>query len=253
MTRTGLAEWRAAAQAILFTATGALAASAMAAPAVGGARFAPPSRHPLILARKVVRELPGGAAIVAIRRYRVFFRPVDGGWQLDGALIASEIDAPPRLAAIAALERDRADDGLFPINLDHAGRIIAEPAADMGRAAVGGALDAAKRSASRVAASAPADGFLAQIGAAATSPQGGLTRWPQALFLPHGLSGTSEQAFSLPDGSLGSVQISLQSEPAPGMATMGHAARVVVTQAAGTRRVAREEWTLGPFAPPHKP
>ena len=57
----------------------------------------------------------------------------------------------------------------------------------------------------------------------------------------------------LPDGSDGSVLVLLDSEAAPALATMGRARRTVVTQVAGTRRVAREEWTLGPIAPRVKP
>ena len=211
--------------------------------------FAPPSGRPLILARTVVRELPGGAAIVATRRYRVTFHPVSGGWEVVGALVSSEINVPPALAALAAIERARPDDGMFPILLDHAGRIVAEPVAGMGREAVAGAVGAA----GPIVGPEPATGFIIQIGAAAAAPGGGLTSWPEALFLPDGLSGTTEQAFALPDGSAGTVRVSLECDPAPGMATMGRAARTVVTQAAGTRRVAREEWTLAADVKPARP
>lgn len=243
------AEWRAAAHAVLLVGAGTLAVSAVAGPMVETQAFAPPSGRPLILARKLVRELPGGAAIVATRRYRVTFRPVSGGWEVDGVLIASEIDVPPALAAIAAIERARPDDGMFPIQLDHAGRIVAEPTAGLGREAVAGAVGTANH---RVG-SAPAAGFIAGIGAAAATQGGGLTSWPEALFLPGGMSGTTGQAFALPDGSAGSVRVSLESAPAVGMATMGRAARIIVTQAAGTRRVAREEWTLAADEDPVRP
>lgn len=237
---TRVAHWRAAGHAALLVGAGLLAQPLVAGPAVEAAAFAPPDGRPLILARKVVRELPGGAAIVATRRYRVTFRPVADGWEVDGALVSSEIDVPPSLAALAAIERARPDDGMFPIMLDHTGRIVAEPTTGFGREVVAGAISEA----SQVSGRAQATGFIAQIGAAAATSGGGLTSWPEALFLPDGLSGTTEQAFDLPDGSTGSVRVSLDCDAAPGMATMGRAARTVVTQAAGTRRVAREEWTL---------
>ena len=251
MTRGGgLAEWRAAIHAALL-----VGAATLPIPAVGAfaePAFAPPTDRPLILSRKLVRELRDGAQIVATRRYRVTFQRVVDGWEVDGALIASEIDVPPALAAIAALERHRPDEGLFPIHLDRAGRIVSGPAtAAMGREAVAGAVGAAGQMAGTRVAAAPG-GFLAQLGAAGASG-GGLTRWPAALFLPHGLSGTTEQAFKLPDGSDGSVMVTLECEAAPALATMGRARRTVVTQTAGTRRVAREEWTLEPIAPPDKP
>ena len=249
MTRATPVAWRAAAHAALLAGTGLLALPALAGPAVETRAFAPPNGRPLILARTVVRELPGGAAIVATRRYRVIFRPLADGWEVDGALVSSEIDVPPALAPIAAIERARPDDGMFPILLDHTGRIVAEPTAGFGREVVAGAVGAAKP----IVGAAPASAFIAQIGAAAATPQGGLTSWPEALFLPDGLSGTTEQAFALPDGSVGSVRISLECDPAPGMATMGRAARTVVTVAAGTRRVAREEWTLADDMEPRRP
>ena len=248
MTRAESAEWRATVHAALLVGAATLAMPAGASPANTPA-FAPPSESPLLLSRKLVRELSGGAAIVATRRYRVTFHPVADGWEIEGALVASEIEVPPALAAIAALERDRPDEGLFPIHLDRSGRIVAAPAAPgLGREAVARAVDAARHLAGGTRA-----GFLDQVGAAAASPGGGLTRWPETLFLPYGLQGTSEQAFKLPDGSEGRVQIALESDPAPGLATMGRAARTVVTQAAGTRRVAREEWTLASAPPPQKP
>ena len=249
MTRASLAGWRAAAHAALLAGTGLLALPAVAGPAVETRAFAPPSGRPLILARTVVRELPGGAAIVANRRYRVSFHPLSDGWEVDGVLVSSEIEAPPALAAIAAIERTRPDDGMFPILLDRTGRIVAEPTAGLGREAVAGAVGAA----SHVVGPAPASTFIAQIGAAAEAPEGGLTSWPEALFLPNGLSGTTEQAFAVPDGGVGSVRVSLECAPAPGMATMGRAARTVVTVAAGTRRVAREEWTLAADVKPARP
>ena len=252
MIRAEPAAWRAAVHATLLAGAATLAMPATAAPANTPA-FAPPSESPLVLSRKLVRELSGGAAIVATRRYRVMFRPVADGWEIEGALVASEIDVPPALAALAAIERDRPDDGLFPIHLDHSGRIVAAPTAPgLGREAVTRALAAARHLAGGIPAAASA-GFLDQLGAAAASRGGGLTRWPEALFVPDGLNGTTEQAFKLPDGSEGSVQIALESAPAPGLATMGRAARTVVTKAGGTRRVAREEWTLEPVKALQKP
>jgi hypothetical protein len=139
------------------------------------------------------------------------------------------------------------------MTLDHTGRIVSQsPSLGNERAALSSALGAARKLTGTSQAAAPG-GFLAQIGAAAASPSGGQTAWPEALFLPHGLSGNSEQTFQLPDGSDGSVLVLLESEAATAQATMGRARRTVVTKVAGTRRVAREEWTLGPIAAPIKP
>jgi hypothetical protein len=244
MTRSNSGEWRAAIHAALLIGAAAAPVAAFAAPD-GITAFGPPCDRPFMLSRTVVRELTGGAAIVATRRYRVTFHRVAEVWELQGELVASEIDVPPALASIAAIERDRRDDGLFPIHLDSTGRIVAAgAAAGLGRETVASALELAKDFAGGAERKAPT-AFPDQVQAAAASG-GGLTRWPDALFLPHGLGGISEQAFRLPDGGEGSVRIALESDPAPGLATMGRAVRTVTTLAGGTRHVAREEWTLAP-------
>lgn len=244
MTRVS-ATWRAAAHAALVVAAGMASTSALSQPASPPIAFAPPVDRPLVLSRKVVRELSDGKAIVATRRYRITFHPVADGWDVAGALIASEIDVPPSLAAIAAIERDRPDDGLFPIHLDRSGRIVAvEPVAPSNAETT--AVKRALELTATARAPAPPDGFLQQVAAMAANPGGGVTPWPEMLFVPSGLSGVSEQTIELADGSTGSVRVTLESEAARTFATMGRARRTVVTTVAGTRRVAREEWSLDP-------
>lgn len=251
MTAPRAAEWRAAAHAALLA--GAAVLTLPAGAATGEPAFAPPADKPLILSRTVVRELQDGAAIVATRRYRIAFRAVDEGWQIDGSLIASDIAVPPSLARIAAFERGRPDEALFPIFLDRTGRIVAAPPTESqpssplpDRKAFAGAM----RATSRVFPRTVGDGFLAQLNATAVKPATRESGWPEALFLPHGLFGVSEQSFRLPDGSDGSVLILLDSDAEPARATMRRARRTVITQIAGTRQVAREEWTLGPIPTP---
>lgn len=247
MRRSGFGLGRGAVHAALLAGVVALAAPAGATPA--GPGFDPPRESPLLLSRKVVRELSGGAAIVATRRYRVTFHEIADGWVVRGELVTSEIDVPPALAAIAAVERGRSDDGLFPMHLDRTGLIVPGPVpAAMGREAIAGAVGLARRLGGSDSAVSP--GFIDQVDAAASSPGAGLTRWPEALFLPGALRGSSEQSFRLPGGDEGSVQVLLESDPAPGLAMMGRAARTVITTAPGTRRVAREEWTITRASPP---
>lgn len=174
MTRGSPKEWRAAIHAALLAGAATVALPAAARP-TSAAAFAPPSESPLLLSRKVVREISGGTAIVATRRYRVTFHENGDGWVIRGDLVASEIDAPPALAAIAAIERNRPDEGLFPIYLDSSGLIVPAPAPpDMGREAVAAAVDLARQGGGD--ASATASGFIGKVAAAARSPGGGLTR-----------------------------------------------------------------------------
>jgi hypothetical protein len=227
--------WGKAAEALLLVGAAALVANAEApAPATG---FSPPLDRPMLLSRTLVRELADGKAIVATRRYRVAFHRSEAGWRIEGVLVASEIDAPPPLAALAAIERARPDDGLFPILLDGAGRIVTRPEAPHDRGAIEQALASA--------AAARADpAFLAQLKAAAAG--GGMTRWPATLFLPGAEHHEESQEIPLPEGAPGVVRIELDRASPVGAATMARAERTVTTELGGTRRVARETWTLEP-------
>ena len=79
MTHAASTEWRGAVHAALLAGAMTLTPPASASPA-NAPVFAPPTESPMLLTRKVVRELSGGAAIVAMRRYRVMFRRVADGW-----------------------------------------------------------------------------------------------------------------------------------------------------------------------------
>ena len=227
--------WRAAAEAGLLIAGAGLIVAADA-PAASPA-FRPPCNTPMLLSRTVTRELAGGYAIVATRRYRIAFHRIEGGWRIDGALVASEIDAPPALAPLVAIERDRPDDGLFPILLDESGRIVPSerPAAT---ATVEQAIAAAAGVAKAVGA-VPDPAFLAQLRSA-----GGLTPWPETLFLPVTARSESAREVELPDGAGGTVKVELDTTAAEDAPLMARAERIVTTEMGGRRKVAREAWTL---------
>lgn len=233
--------------ALLLGTMSAAAPAPAQAPASAGLVFAPPEGEPMLLTRTLRRELGDGKAIVATRRYRVSFTRSPGGWTIQGALLLSEIEAPPALAALAAIERQRPDDALFPISLDAAGVIQprdgnASPDGPAWRAAFDQAIALA------TARIAPAGddttlGLLVQqmqaVAGAAT-----LSRWPTKLFLPEPASSREERRFALPEGTEGSIVAELECLPGQGLETMGRAERRVVTEVAGTRRVTREQWSL---------
>src|SRR5436309_1976086 len=81
-----------------------VAASAATAAASGG--FSAPSGT-LVLTRTLRRPLPGGAEIVSTRSYEIRIVADGDGFRVDGSLLSSEVTAPPSLAALAALERNR--------------------------------------------------------------------------------------------------------------------------------------------------
>ena len=222
----------AATHAVLLAGAATLVIAAAPAPDAVVA-LAPPTDRPLLLSRTLTRELPGGKAIVATRRYRIVFARTASGWRIDGTLVASEIAAPPALAALAELERTRPDDGLFPIALDAAGRIVSASGGAQGRTQVERAIVA-------VRAKLPGE----PLPGVAAGSAGALTRWPETLFLPVETRAANEQRFPLPDGSEGKITVTLASAAAEALATMGRAERTVTTEVGGTRRISRESWSL---------
>ncbi|HUQ13825.1 MAG TPA: hypothetical protein VM055_06065 [Novosphingobium sp.] len=246
MRRAGIAALHAA----LLLGAASAGSVALGAPGPAARAFDPPTDRPMLLSRTLRRDLADGKAIVTVRRYRVSFTATATGWTVDGELVDSEVTAPPPLAALAEIERKRADDGLFPLTLDRAGLIVPRTTAPggQGRAAVD---DALALTLARIKAQPPAGvgapivGFVQQLQALAA--QAALTRWPEALFTP-GVEASGEQRFALPDGAEGSVITKIRTDGALEMGTMNHATRAVTTEIAGNRRVTREEWSLTPLA-----
>lgn len=221
-------------------------------PPVADRVFAPPENEPMLLTRTLRRELSDGKAIVATRRYRVSFTRDSRGWMLDGELVASEIDCPPALAALAAIERQRPDDALFPIRLDPAGVILPRDGAPLSpdgpswRAALDKAIALATHRFEPGGDGTALKLLVQQLQAVAGAAT--LSHWPNTLFLPEPAATREERKFQLPDAEVGteegSIVAQLERLPAEGVATMGRAERMVVTEVAGTRRTTREQLSL---------
>ena len=236
---------------LLGTVSLALPALAGTPPVAPTHVFAPPEGEPMLLTRTLRRELFDGKAIVATRRYRVHFTRTPDGWTIEGSLVASEIDAPPALAGLAAIERQRPDDALFPIRLDAAGVIqprdgTASPDGPAWRAALDHAIALASARPASAIDGAALDLLIQQMQAVVGAAT--LSRWPTTLFLPEPGTSREERRFALPGtgegAGEGAILAELERMPAEGTDTMGWAERRVVTEVAGTRRVTREQWSL---------
>ncbi len=116
-------------RALFLAGIAAILPSTMAVSAIGtslsapAVHFAPPS-DPIMLTRTVWRSLYDGKEIVSRRRYAIQFVPHGDGFAVTGTLVESTIDAPPALAALAEMERRRADATLFPMRLDANGQMV---------------------------------------------------------------------------------------------------------------------------------
>lgn len=219
--------------------------------ATAGEVFSPPAT-PMILTRTLRRPLPDGKAVVSQRSYEVRFVPVPNGFRVDGQLIGAAVDAPPALAALAALEQARPDIGLLPILLDVHGRIVSADApapseetrraADMTSARIAGA-----RLPTDEAAGAQA--FVDRLRA---SP--GRTPWPEDLF--HPTAGERTDIRPLPGADASGVHASATIRTEARSSALGglldRFVRTVTTQLGEDRRVTEETWTLQPLTAPAK-
>jgi len=207
--------------------------------------FVAPDR-PLILTRELRRELHDGKEVVSRRSYEIRFVPEGEGWRVDGVLVASEVEAPPALATLAALERVRKDDGLFPLRLDRQGMILASsgPGGDAPAAIATARSFAGAAIASNAALGA--DGQVAakaMLGELSARTQAAGNGWPADLFRPSAGRSSRVERLPLPDGSEGRVTVTTLAEDAAS-GLLGTLRREVVTELGGTRRASRETFTL---------
>jgi hypothetical protein len=207
--------------------------------------FAPPE-SPQVLTRTVWRSLADGKQIMIRRRYAVQFTRLGEGFLLDGKLLDAAVEAPPMLAAMAELERKRGDDGLFPLQLDAAGRILddARPL----RVASGLRDNARERAQGLLAATPLASSLQQESGAFLNqlSAQGVPTAWPADLFNPASGERSERRRIALPGGQEGEVHVSVKVIGAQPEGLPRSVERTVTTVLAGTARTSREQWTLAP-------
>lgn len=206
------------------------------------ALFAPPEA-PLVLTRSLYLPFPDGRQIAVTRKYEVRFSRTDAGFRVEGRLLDTQIDAPPRLSALADMERRRREAGLFPVLLDQRGMILESPAASE---EVRSATQAAAGARAIVAKSATPPGLREEIGGALESLTGTATRsaWPPFLFNPGNAERSDSRTITLPDGATGKVETRIHVD---GLLVGGLPRRIernVTTHFEGTQRVTREVWTF---------
>jgi hypothetical protein len=207
--------------------------------------FAPP-QSPQVLTRTVWRTLADGKQIMIRRRYAVQFTRQDEGFLLDGRLLDAAVEAPPVLAAMAELERSRGDDGLFPMQLDAAGRIrgSAQP-----QVVASKLHDTARERAQGMLAKTPLGSqqqqesgtFLEQLAA-----HGAPAAWPADLFNPAAAERSERRRITLPGGQEGDLHVSIKVVGSQPEGLPLAVERTVTTVLAGTARTSREQWTLAP-------
>lgn len=229
-----------AAALLPMVALSAHSAAAREAPAT--ATFAPPQSS-LLLTRELRRPLADGKEVVTRRSYEITIARDGDGYRVDGTLVDVEVDAPPALHALAALERARLDVGLFPIRLDREGQIVTSNTLRTD-AMVSTASERVAVRLSKAALSASdrqeAVAFVNQL----RSGGGALTLWPRDLFHPVEGSRSETSRIALPGGSEGSVTITTQARARDGDGLLQSVERTVTTRLGESERITREVWML---------
>lgn len=199
---------------------------------------------PMRLVRRLERELADGNRIVVEREWLIAFTAQAAEVVISGRQLRVEVTAPPRISAIAEIERRRSTDGKFPILLDADGLISASGNAtnpqDLADA-VRTAQEIIARQAASPLEAARGNLFLAQLQQAGSAIFDSL---PRDLFFPRKPAWREVRPVSLPDGSTGEFEVDYVAVPAPGAAWLDHAKRKVTTRLAGTERRSSEYWQM---------
>ena len=223
-----------------------LAGVGRAAPAAADPQFAPP-KGDLTLTRTLRRTLGDGKQVITSRIYQIRISTEGSGYRIDGQQIDCMVDAPPMLEFLAAIEKSRVDDGMFPIMLNAQGTITAlgsEPHSDSINRAASLAQGMINQSGLASDGQAMAGGFVKQLQGDTSS----LSAWPLDLFIAKPGKRSETRSVALPDGSEGVVTISEEARQTGAADYTRYASqveRVVVTDLGGAQRITHEEWTLG--------
>ena len=205
------------------------------------AAFAPHD-GPMHLTRELRRPLVDGLEIVSRRTYEVRIVRDIAGFIVDGKLVDVQVEVPEKLAAIAEIERNRADVGLFPLRLDSGGLLL--PAVEMRHAAaVTAGIELALRQLGQMRLPVP-DMAQARAFTEQFAGKSGFTQWPADLFHPNPGQRRDVRALPLADGTQGEVLVEIDARADGTSGMLQTFQRLVTTRIGGSAQVTRETWTL---------
>ncbi len=209
--------------------------------AQAGTGFDPPD-GPMLLSRRLVREMRGGARLVVTREWDVRFAPLGKGYRLDGTQRSVSVDAPAALEPLAEFERVRRGDGKFPILLNTNGGFLGGTSIE-DNALLRQAIDKARSmmAAGDKSRDTERNAFLAALRQSAARF---VSRWPDDLFFPARLSHVASRELAMPNGANGSIDIAFEAGLALAGNCMDHAKRTITTRVADTARTSIESWKL---------
>jgi hypothetical protein len=219
------------------------AAQGVSAATPGAAAIHPPSGS-MLCRRRLERGLAGGASFIVTREFRVRFEPVAGGYLLEGAQLSARVDGPSSLASLAALEEQRVESGLFPLELDAAGQII-DGSGVMSGSEVERAIQFVRERFPEEAGKErnEAVDFVEALHSTGTRLTAEL---PADLFAPVERTRTDHREITLPWGDRGEVSTRFEAERDPQTQLMRYANREIMTRLGDDTRRSFEGWELLP-------
>jgi len=210
-----------------------------------GLSFAPPA-GPMVFRRKLRRQLGGNYSLTVERGFEIGFERVRAGFFVTGRQIDVAVNAPENLEAYARLERERREEGIFPLLLDDRGLIRSGP-----ETVSSASLDQAiERALNQVAAELKSQPEIAEARSFILGLQQAAGRissaMPADLFAPPGTIQRAQRTIELPGGLSGTLSTEFSGAVSPETGLLETAQRIVVTDAGGTRRETVESWSLKP-------
>ena len=199
---------------------------------------------PQLLTRRIERSLSDGEWIKVSRRWEVAFSRQGQSIALTGQQLDCEVDAPPSLAPLTAIEKSRSTAEMWPILLNGSGLIFA---AGNGVAArdVDKAIEVAQRMiAERPIPASERSALREHLAIVRRTSSSLLEQLPDDLFFPVAGPMRAVRPITLPGGMVGEFELSYSATAAPGRGWLDRAERLIVTRLAGTEQIAREYWEL---------
>lgn len=199
---------------------------------------------PMVLTRRLHRELSDGATILLQRRWTIRFLPTAPGYKVEGHQLDASVEAPPSLAALAKIEQARVADDRFPLQLDATGMIVGASRASDSSAldkAAKAALDMVRRARLSDARRQDATRMLAAI---QHSTNGMLGQMPADFFVPGNDRWEEERSLALPGGLRGTVRVRFSASCVAGSALLASSHRAIETAIGQSVRHASEDWSL---------
>lgn len=169
---------------------------------------------PLHLSRILIRYLSDGEKVVITRRWTIRFTPLAKTTIVTGTPISVQVEVPPYLKDLGALEQRRDSSGPFPITLDGTGHVISQSTDadnDMALSATMRARALLTRVKNGEHTNSESFDFLLGVEKAAGTPQSAI---PPNMFEPNPTPVSETATFLLDDGRQGNFTKNCQKIPA---------------------------------------